>query len=237
LSKVPGGLLSAIDYRCHYISVGVRLPRRWLNHRTIALLSLSPLIFLALALTNDIHNWLWRDFPDAVQSGPAFWPFLFYAFALSLLQLIIYLYLLRHWPYTRWPIVLMLGGHITTRILWLMDCFGSLSIPLNLDTFLIAYMYAMFAIALFVFRIFNPLALARQTVIAQMRAGLVALELHGRVVSMNPAGQAILGITQKYARCRIYSRTKWTFPLPLWREKNRSRRSDCRLARAAAIIS
>ncbi len=177
-------------------------PGRWLTRRTVTLLSLPPLIFLALALTNHLHHHMWLGFTVSgplisAQTGPAFWLFLVYGYGLSLLQVIIYLYLLQHWPYNRWPIVLMLVGHVVTRVLWLLNRFEILRSSLPLDTFLICYMYGMFAIALFVFRIFNPVALAHQAVIAQMRDGLLVLDSRGRVASLNPAAEAMLKAPKK----------------------------------------
>jgi PAS domain S-box-containing protein len=48
------------------------------------------------------------------------------------------------------------------------------------------------AIALFGFRIFDPIPLARQTVIEQLQAGMLVLDLDGCVISVNPAAEKIL---------------------------------------------
>jgi len=53
------------------------------------------------------------------------------------------------------------------------------------------------AIALFGYRILDPIPLARQTVIEQLQAGMLVLDLEGRVISMNPAVEIILNAPAK----------------------------------------
>ena len=55
----------------------------------------------------------------------------------------------------------------------------------------------MYAIALFGFRIFDPIPLARQTAIEQLHSGMLVLDPQGKIVSLNPAACAILGSLQK----------------------------------------
>ena len=56
-----------------------------------------------------------------------------------------------------------------------------------------------YAIALFGFRILDPLPLARRAVIEQMQAGVVVFDNAWRVASLNPAAEKILGIAKR--RC------------------------------------
>ncbi len=55
----------------------------------------------------------------------------------------------------------------------------------------------MYAIALFGFRIFDPIPLARQTAIEQLPSGMLVLDPQGGIVSLNPAACAIFGSPQK----------------------------------------
>jgi PAS domain S-box-containing protein len=57
-----------------------------------------------------------------------------------------------------------------------------------------------YAIALFGFRIFDPISLARQTAIDQLHAGMLVLDRQGQLVSLNPAGERILGVSEKQAK-------------------------------------
>ena len=58
----------------------------------------------------------------------------------------------------------------------------------------------MYAVALFGFRIFDPIPLARQMVIEQLHAGMLVLDPGGRVASLNPAAERILGAPASRAR-------------------------------------
>jgi len=50
----------------------------------------------------------------------------------------------------------------------------------------------MYAIALFGFRIFDPIPLARRTAIEQLHSGMLVLDTQGVIVNLNPAAAAIL---------------------------------------------
>jgi PAS domain S-box-containing protein len=72
------------------------------------------------------------------------------------------------------------------------------ALPFNVPP--IAVEYAMYAIALFGFRIFDPIPLARQAVIQQLHSGILVLDSRGQVASLNPAAERILGVTASRAR-------------------------------------
>ena len=57
----------------------------------------------------------------------------------------------------------------------------------------------MYAIALFRFRIFDPLPVARAMVIEQMREGMVVLDDRWRIASLNPAAATILSTAEAHA--------------------------------------
>ena len=59
----------------------------------------------------------------------------------------------------------------------------------------IAFVFLMYAIALFGFHIFNPDTLARQVAINQMPTGMIVLNLQGQITSLNPAARRLLGLT------------------------------------------
>jgi signal transduction histidine kinase len=64
---------------------------------------------------------------------------------------------------------------------------------LPLDLLGISFEFLMYAMALFGFHIFDPISLARQTAIEQMKAGMLVLDIKGRIVSLNSAAVTILG--------------------------------------------
>jgi PAS domain S-box-containing protein len=62
--------------------------------------------------------------------------------------------------------------------------------------------YLSYAIALYGFRIFDPIPLARQTAINQLHAGMIVLDSQQRMVSLNPAAERVLNTTTSQARNR-----------------------------------
>jgi signal transduction histidine kinase len=68
------------------------------------------------------------------------------------------------------------------------------------------------AIALFGYRIFDPIPLARQTVTEQMQAGMLVLDLEGRVISLNPAAERILNAPAKQVQGKLAKELLLAYP-------------------------
>lgn len=176
-------------------------PGRWLTRRNLALLAIVPLLFLGLALTNNFHHLLWNGF-SVVGSvvpvrGLGSKAAILYGYAIGLINIFTYAWLFLHSRQHRWPVALMSIGMIGARTLYLLEntFLGRYNLPL--DMLGIAIMDVIFAIALFGFRLFDPIPMARQMAIEQLRDGMLVLDSQGRVASLNPAAQAILGRPQK----------------------------------------
>lgn len=178
-------------------------PGRWLTRRNLALLSIPPLLLLGLALTNDVHHLMWRGFSvDGTViplRGPVNWMAVAYAYGLAILAVVVFAWLFVRSPQHRWPVAFMLAGQIVARVLYFLEAAHVLPSGLPVDVPPIAFEYMMYAIALFGFRIFDPIPVARQAVIAQMREGVLVLDLEGRVASLNPAAERILRLPAKQA--------------------------------------
>jgi PAS domain S-box-containing protein len=86
----------------------------------------------------------------------------------------------------------MLVGQLAGRMLFLLErVYFFRSVP-PLDLLGLSFEFLMYAIALFGFRIFDPIPLARRTAIEQLQAGMLVLDTQGVIVSLNPAAIAIL---------------------------------------------
>ena len=113
------------------------------------------------------------------------------------------IWLFAHSPLHRWPVALMLAGQIAGRIPGFVDAIRQpWTPPFDLVIAGILIWSAFFALAAFGFRMFDPLPLARQAVLEQMHAGLLVFDNRWQILSLNPAAEAILGITADAARGR-----------------------------------
>jgi len=173
-------------------------PGRWLTRRNLALLSVPPILVFLVILTDNRYHLAWRGFTFAESIQPQFssvgWIAYAYIFGvLGIINLVAFGWLFLHSPQHRWPVVLMLVGQFGGRILYMMERTGLLHSILPIDLFGMAFEFLMYALALFGFRILDPIPLARQTTIEQLHAGMLVLDTQGKIVNLNPAASSILG--------------------------------------------
>jgi PAS domain S-box-containing protein len=178
-------------------------PGRWLTRRNLALLSLAPLTFMVLILTDDLHHLVWHGFAFDGMVTPlraqVNWLFVAYVYGMSLVEVAIFVWLFLRSPHHRWPVSIMMIGQLAGRVVYILEAVGVVHSDVPLDVLVIGYLFLSYAVALFGFRILDPIALARQTVIAQIRDGMMVLDADQRVTSLNPAAQAILGMSVRSA--------------------------------------
>ena len=176
-------------------------PGRWLTRRNLALLSVAPLLVLGMILLDNLYHWIWTGFTFdgsvVPQLAPGGWAAIIYSFGLVILNLVVLTWLFLHSPQHRWAVAIMITGHIGVRALYVLEKTNLVHSPLPLDVIGLAFIVLMYAIALFGFRIFDPIPLARQTVIEQLRDGVLVLDPQGRVASLNAAVERILGAPLK----------------------------------------
>jgi signal transduction histidine kinase len=180
-------------------------PSRWLTRRTVILLSIPPLLTLALVLTTDLHHWQWLGFSVGASviplRGPVFWILFAYSLGLMLVNLTALVWLFVRSPRYRLPVALMLVGHIAARSLHTLEAVrGQATLGWDPFPFTIVIPFGLYAIALFGFRILDPLPAAGRVAIEQMREGMVVFDTGWRALSLNPAAAAILGVPAARAR-------------------------------------
>lgn len=184
-------------------------PKRWLTRRNLTLLSLPPLLVMLLIATNDAQ-FMWRRLevaPDGLIVRHLAMPaaiLMVYGVGLVLVSMAAFVWLFARSPRHRWPAALMLSGDVAACCLYGLYQLDASRLPsLNLlDSFAAALLLncAMYAIALFGFRIFDPLPSARRTVIEQMREGTVVCDSGWRVLTLNPAAENMLDFASAHAR-------------------------------------
>jgi len=145
-------------------------PGRWLKRSTLLLVSLPLLAALALILTNDLHHWMWRSFSSAgsivAVNGAGYWILFGYSWCLFLASVAAFAWLFRRSPLRRPPVTLMLAGHVASRVLHVLEIVVPRASARPDPTILVvAIPFGLYAIALFGFRILDPLPQAAQAAI------------------------------------------------------------------------
>jgi PAS domain S-box-containing protein len=170
---------------------------RWLTRRNLLLLSIPPLLALLFIATNESYHLWWQGVAVGDTVWPAFgigaWLLIGYGWALVFVNIVVLVRLYARSPQRRWPVTLIIAGQLACRALFVVYL-------ANLDLLARPYYLVlsimvpvtMYGIALFGFRIFDPLSRARRTAIEQMQEGMVVLDSGWRVVSVNPAAEKIL---------------------------------------------
>jgi PAS domain S-box-containing protein len=99
-------------------------------------------------------------------------------------------------------VAIIFAGAMAARVLFALKIayVPPTGLPFNMPP--MALEYGVYAIALFGFRIFDPIAAARQAVIAQMREGVLVVDPERRVAGLNPAAERIFRLTEKQAMGR-----------------------------------
>ncbi len=189
-------------------------PRRWVTRRTLALLSMVPLSGLAFFFTNDFHNLSFRGygFNGSIVPlyGPVGWVFVVYNLGLRAVSTIALVWLFVRSPQHRWPAVLILLAETVVGVLLVLDPFIQESWFFYVPEKAIPVVAC--AIALFGFRIFDPIPLARQTAIEQMQAGMIVLDNQGRVISLNPSAEQILKAPAKQVKGKLVKELLPAYP-------------------------
>ncbi len=194
-------------------------PGRWLTRRNLILLSIAPILVLGLILTNTLHHFIWLDFRldgTAVTQilGLGSWLTILYSFILVILSFTVFTWLFLHSPQHRWPVAMMVIGHLGLRSIYVLERAGLIHSVLPLDVIGLGFMALMYALALFAFRIFDPIPLARQTTVEQLRDGMLVLDTQGRLVSLNPAAERILAAPLQDIRGKLVEEILPNLPEP-----------------------
>ncbi|HEY3376268.1 MAG TPA: histidine kinase N-terminal 7TM domain-containing protein, partial [Armatimonadota bacterium] len=170
---------------------------RWLTRRIAVLLALGPLLLFLLILTNDAHHLIWRGFSFdrgvQAQFGLVNWIVTGYGYALAVIGVIVFLGLFIRSPQHRMPAMLILLGMVAPRVTFALDTLHLIPVePIDPTVLVFIFTATMYATALFRFRLFHLVPIAHETVLAQMREGMLVLDRQRRIVDLNPAAEQIL---------------------------------------------
>jgi signal transduction histidine kinase len=196
---------AALWFALEYADLG-----RLLSRRTAAVLAVPAAVALVLMPSSSSHDLLCSAFTHQGDVrcvvAPTGWILLGYGFALALASSLVFLWLFVRSPLHRWPAALCLSGHLASRVGYLFDSVWENPVaPMHAVILGSTFTAAMYAVALFGFRMFELVPVARWTLIEQMREGVLVLDSAQRIADLNPAAERILGIPGERARARAAS--------------------------------
>jgi PAS domain S-box-containing protein len=174
---------------------------RWLTRRNLILLTIPVILVLGLIITNDYHHLMWAGFrmDGHIRPIPGWVNRILvgYAYLLAISNYIVLLWLAIRSPQHRRPVAIMLSGEIIGHGVYLLDYLSAGALGSAESILLVlGLMSSTYAIALFHYHVFDPVPLARSTVIEQMSDGMIVMDLKGTIVDLNQAAEKIFGISE-----------------------------------------
>ena len=177
------------------------------NLRTYVLIATPVLFFIPLSFTNAAHRWIWTqiwlDGRIFFTPGVFNYGMMIYGALLTVISLSLFIGLFIQSPLQRWPVGLILLNIFASRILYFLSMAGVNPIklfgPVELASSFICLIYF---VALFRFKLFNVLPVARTHAIEQMHDGMLVLDAETRIVDLNRVAQELLGV----ARSKVIGR-------------------------------
>jgi PAS domain S-box-containing protein len=186
----------------HYAGLG-----RFLDRRNYVLLSAVPVLGAVVMVTNDFHHLMWAGFPInahvSVSAGELYWFFISYGYLLSIINFAVLLWLAVSSPGQRLPVAIIFISQVIARIAYGVDkIYPEIIGPGERVLLVVGGMTAAYALALLRFHAIDPVVAARRAVLDQMSEGVIVLDMHGRIVYVNPMAAAIAGVPDHGVRQR-----------------------------------
>ncbi|HNS22928.1 MAG TPA: histidine kinase N-terminal 7TM domain-containing protein [Sedimentisphaerales bacterium] len=192
LPLVTVGLCFAIEYA----GLG-----RFLTRRMLAWLAIGPLVCATFILTDHRNHLMWAriwfDGYVRTHAAVAGWGAMAYAYFLSLLHLLVLLWLFVRSPRHRGIAVALIITTLSMRcgsFLRIMDW----NPAARFDPLVVVVTFALlpYAFAVFCFRMFDVVSVARNTIIERMADAMIVLDAEGRIVDLNGAAERILDVVR-----------------------------------------
>lgn len=182
----------------------------WLTTRRLALLAIEPAVATVLAWTSEYHGLIRQNvyldttgpFPVIGKTyGPWFWVHVAYSYFLFATCIYLSVAALRRAPrlYRRQTLTVLIG-FLLPLISNVLYNLGLSPVPRHdLAPAMLGFSAIVVGVGLFRFRLFDIGPIARDTVIDGMDDGMVVLDVHNRIVDLNPAAERLLDIKASYA--------------------------------------
>lgn len=177
---------------------------RYISRKNIALLSLIPVLTLALVWTNPLHNLYYTNIVSVIEQGmfvgvylhgPLFWPCIGYSYALSVLGLgLVVSRLSSSHAIYRYQMAILLMACIIPLVANIVYVAGWGPVP-HIDlaplVFTLSGLIAVYGITRYQLLSLMPVAYSR--VFHTIADGIIVVDDQGDICDLNPAAECILG--------------------------------------------
>ena len=185
---------ASLGFALEYAGLG-----KWLTCRMLVLLAVVPLAFVLLILTNENHHlvWtrIWFDGDVRFDRGPAHGGAMAYGYFLSLLYLMVLAWLFVRSPRHRWITSGLIVAALSMQGVSLFKFTNWNPVaPFDPMFFVLNFAALPYALAIFRFRMFDVVPVARDTIVEQMADGILVLDAENRIADINERAQTLLGI-------------------------------------------
>ncbi len=183
---------------------------RFINRRTIILLSIVPLAALALIWTNDYHHLFWASISGQLVNGiwivqeppgAAFWVYTAFSYAYLIIGSFLFVRQSLKGPYLveTQSLMMILGAAIPWIINIVYLFWFNSALPIDPTPFTLVISGIFYTWGLFRLGLFNLLPMAAETVIEGIQDGVMVIDQNGQVVYINLAFSEYTGISSKEA--------------------------------------
>jgi len=186
---------------------------KWLHKKTFWWLLVLPVVIIALVWTDVYHGLMRYDFRldtsgafpvIAKRYGPAFYIHAAYQHIINIaaLTMLVRAVIYRKTVYRNQAVLLLIGAGliVVPNILYISGLSPAKGIDLTPVFFGPAGV--LMAVAIFRYKMFDLVPLARAAVIENMDAGVLVMDLQGRILDVNPALEKMTGVSVKLANGR-----------------------------------
>lgn len=182
---------------------------RWLSRPLqFALLALVAVTW-AVVFTNDYHHLMWKEIflvpgipEEQAEHGPFFSVYASTTYLFTLISVVLYFNYYRTTPafFRKQALLLTVGGFIPAGSRMAEELLNMDFIP-QVDEVIFVYLLSgiLFALALFRYGALNLVHIAHNLVVQNIGAGIIVLDVLGRVVELNPYAQDLFGVTRSQA--------------------------------------
>jgi PAS domain S-box-containing protein len=179
---------------------------KWVTHRTVAVLSIMPLITLLMVFTNEAHGLIWSNNLLILDGsvtvldhtfGLGMWAFVAYSYILFFLGIALFIQMLVGSRFVfRWQISGLLFAALIVGLASLIG-FSRLTSYKAFEVTPLAFAVVALPVAMSFARLqrIDIMRVAREIISENMVDGVMVLDAQNRVMDLNPAMQLLIGCT------------------------------------------